>query len=211
MTLRIACLNFEVEEIEALRRVMVVLSPHVREPWALVGSGEPAEIALLNLDAVHIVPNQTAGTVVGCSTKPDQHPPGTLALPVRAYELLPLLSSRGAQAGPATPSPVIPAAIAASATGRYKLYRWPAAAMAWSPDRWKVMAATRCSHRTIAETATATGVATAIVQACFDDLVNAGAMLCVGGGTPLRAVEARPQQSWRSLAARVSQMLRLAS
>lgn len=203
-TLRIACRGFADDEVAALRRLLGLLQSHLPRPWALVGGAEAADVLVVNLDADRASADAGGTTMVGCALKPGRHPAGTLYRPIRAYQLLALLS------GHCTPSAPQPADTDhAGVDGwRYRLRTWPAKAMEWPHEWWEVMAAIRGAHHSPAEIAVHTGVAMETVCCCVGELARLDALdrepAFVHADVPAAPVQAT---RWRALTQRVGQIL----
>jgi len=202
--LRIACQGLADDEIAALRRLLGLLQSHLSRPWALARGSEPADVVVVNLDAGRAPPVNANAAVVGCSTKPRQHPEGTLYRPIRAYQLLSLLSELGSR--PAAPETARPAQEQAC---RYRLKHWPAQAMNWTPDWWAVMAAIRGVQRTPEEIVAQTGVPVETVRLCLAQLARSDALEreVLAASAPSDAAAANVNTRWRALTRRVGQVL----
>jgi hypothetical protein len=207
--LRIACRGLADEEVAALRRLLDLLQSHLPQRWTLAGSGDPADMLVVNLDADRVPADPGHGAVVGCALKPRQHPEGTLYRPIRAYQLLSLLTRFGASSKSAGAAVVVESADRDA--WRYRLKLWPAQAMNWPAEWWAVMSAIRGLHRTPEEIEVQTGIALGTIRQCLAELSRLDAVDREQAGVdeenavpPLPASGTR----WRALTRRVGQILR---
>lgn len=203
---RLACSNFSAEEMEAVRRLLHLLTGNLRNPWVLVGAMESPNVVIQNLDVAAVDRNIHA-SVVGCAAKPKLHPSGTLYRPVRGYELLALLN-REAPQPPEAARPVVVSPAEHQGAWRYRLKSWPLAASEWPRERWAVMAAIRRVYRGEAELAMRTGVSANEIRACIETLSK----LDLLDREPERRAAPRADHApvhngWRGLAAKVGHML----
>jgi len=209
--LRIACHGLADEEVAALRRLLGLIQSHLPQPCALAARGEAPDVLMVNLDVDLAPANTGSAAVVGCSLKPRQHPEGTLYRPIRAYQLLSLLTgfigpSKDMSASTDDPAPSLPEERQVS---RHRLRVWPAQAMDWPPKWWLVMSTIRSVPRTTEEIAAQTGVAVDVIGQCIAELEKLGAIECES--VQVEAREAAPppvaDRRWRALTRRVGQIL----
>jgi len=204
-TLRLACVGFAAEELAALRRLLGLLASHLPRQCVLVDAGA-ADLVMVNLDVAADLPGPRGAAVVGCSTKPKEHPSGTLYRPIRAYQLLALLSRNALR------QPVAESAGAGDderGTSRYRLRLWPAQAVGWSHEWWMVMATIRRAHHGVDDIADRTGVARDTVRRCIAELERLQALdreQLQDRHAPAAVPVAR-DAGWRTLAARVGRVL----
>ena len=200
-TYRLACPNFGADEINALRSMFSLLQPHLKQAWEIVQDA-PADLLIVNLDSGPPGGLPPQVPVIGCALKPRQHPRGTLHRPLRASELLALLSEQ-ALPGPAIEAPPPLVAI----ERRYRLLGWPAGFETW-PEPWRrVLAATSRVARAPADIAARTGVAEDEVGRCLQRLESEGLLEVVRLDRPDVPAPVPTPGRWAGLAARVGQLL----
>ena len=200
-SLKIHCGNLAVEEVGALRRLLNLLASHLRYPWELVEDLTTAHLVILNVDQPGAVSTATAARVIGCATKPAAHPDAKMHRPLRAYELLAVLS----EIKPSdTPQPQVDGH---ADDWRYKLRSWPLDLTAYSRDQLTIMAAITREYRCASELAIRTGVAADVVSECLQTMSRLG--LLEGEPEQRRLPRVDPQElgRWHSLASRVGQLL----
>ncbi len=194
---KIHCANLGEDEVGALRRLLNLLASHLRYPWELVEDLAGAHLVILNVDDVAHPTLATAARVVGCSAKPSNHPEAKLHRPLRAYELLAVLSDiRPTAAEPA----------AENEGRRYRLREWPLDLGAWNRNQTTVMAAITREASDVSAIALRTGVAQEEVVDCLQALQREGLVDCERDASPPVHV-AQTQGRWHHLATRVGQLL----
>jgi hypothetical protein len=200
--LKIHCGNLAVEEVGALRRLLNLLASHLRYPWELVGDLTTADLVILNVDQPGAPGTAaTAARVIGCAAKPSAHPDAKVHRPLRAYELLAVLSEIKPRD---TPQPQIDKH---ADDWRYKLRSWPLDLAAYGRDQLTVMAAITREYRCASELAIRTGVAVEIVNDCLQELSRLGLLEREPEQRRLRRVDPQELGRWHSLANRVGQLL----
>lgn len=196
-SVRIHCANLGDDEVGALRRLLNLLASHLRYPWELVEDLAGAHLVILNVDDVAHPQPATAARVVGCSAKPSSHPEAKLHRPLRAYELLAVLSD----IRPTAPEPAVE-----TDGRRYRLREWPLDLGAWNRNQTTVMAAITRDASDARAIALRTGVAYAEVADCLQALQREGLVDCERNTNP--PVHApQTQGRWQHLATRVGQLL----
>ncbi|NCT69096.1 MAG: hypothetical protein GXC76_15820 [Rhodanobacteraceae bacterium] len=202
VSVRIACVHFQAREVDALRRLLVLLTTHLHRPWMLVADSTHADVILVNLEEGAAAPSHSGARVVGCASKPKQHARGTLYWPPRAYELLALLNE--------LPPPEAASLFGAATTDAewsYRLRSWPAQFSEWPREWWKVLAAIRTAHMSVHELELRTGVGGVEVRRCIDELERLDLLdREQERPSPQRARRAAPD-GWRKLADRLGQLL----
>lgn len=202
---RLACPNFGADEIMALRSMFSLLQHHLKQPWEIVQDDE-ADLLIVNLDSGPPGSLPPEVPVIGCALKPRQHPSGTLHRPLRAGELLALLTEQAGSAHVATEAP--PSSADGLAERRFRLRSWPAGFEQW-PSGWhRVLAATAREARSPADIALRTGVPEAEVGRCLDQLESDGLVdVMVFHPRPDAKAPAPRPGRWSGLAARVGLLL----
>lgn len=194
---KIHCANLGADEVGALRRLLNLLASHLRYPWELVEDLAGAHLVILNVDDGAPPPVATAARVVACSAKPSSHPGAKLHRPLRAYELLAVLSD----IQPTEPEPV-----AETDGQRYRLREWPLDLGAWNRHQTTVMAAITREASDVRAIALRTGVPAAEVEDCLQALLREGLVDCErDNSAPVRMPP--PPRRWHHLATRVGQLL----
>ena len=197
--LRLACPNFSASEVDALRCLLQLIKPYLKQHWEVVDSAG-ADLFVVNMDLPQpAVP--TGIPVVGCAQRPRLHAMGTLHRPLRVAEVLALLTEVGAKNLPATTT---------AADGNlgiewhYELRAWPLDFQQWPRAAWRVLAIMSGATRSVAEIANHAGlpndeVERYIAMAQRADLVNRYG--------ERRTLPLQATQNWRGLATRVGQLL----
>ena len=200
-SLKIHCGNLAMEEVGALRRLLNLLASHLRYPWELVEDLTTAHLVILNVDQPGTLRTSTAARVIGCATKPATHPDAKIHRPLRAYELLAVLS----EIKPTnTPQPQVDKQ---ADEWRYKLRSWPLDLAAYSRDQLTVMAAITREYRCASELAIRTGVAVDVVNECLHALSRLDLLESEPEQRRLPRVDPQELGRWQSLASRVGQLL----
>lgn len=202
---RLACPNFGADEIKALRSMFSLLQQHLKQPWEIVQDAE-ADLLIVNLDngSPDSLPPEVP--VIGCALKPRQYPRGTLHRPLRAGELLALLTE---QAAPAL-APAEPSRLAADslAERRFRLLAWPAGFEQWPAGWHRVLASISRDARSPADIAARTGVPVADVRRCLDQLERDILVdVVVSHPCPDAKATAPRTGRWSALASRVGLLL----
>lgn len=202
---RLACPNFGADEIKALRSMFSLLQHHLKQPWEIVQDDE-ADLLIVNLDSGPPGSLPPEVPVIGCALKPRQHPSGTLHRPLRAGELLALLTEQAAQVP--VPAEAAPMAAEGLAERRFRLLGWPAGFEQWPAGWHRVLAATSREARSPADIAARTGVPEAEVGRCLDRLERDGLVdVVVFHPRPDAQAPAPRPGRWSGLAARVGLLL----
>jgi len=204
--LRIACHQFSQAEVEALRSLLGLLATYLRHPWEVGVDATAAAIVLVNLDHPEPTPVLAPGRLVGCAVKPRLKPAGCIHRPLRAAEILALLSepvAASAPRGTAESEPV-------HAARRYRLSAWPLDFTSWSRDAWRVLGAMTREHLGLDEITARTGVDAAEVRRTLDALCALGLVDTVVERHAVRRPHGPLRAGWRSLASRVGQLFGVA-
>lgn len=200
---RILCPNFNDDEVKVLRSLCELLHKYLKHPWHVVSHGE-ADLLLVNLDAGW-APSQAPTTpLVGCALRPRTHPPGTIHRPLRAAELLAVLSEFVPANGTDPTARTSGTPAAAHVEDRYVLHGWPPDFERWPPSWRRVLAALSRSSASMEELAQCTGLTQVDVGRCI-------AMLDRQGLVERQRIAAAPAQRtkgrWQGLSERVGQLL----
>lgn len=197
--LRIACRHFSADDVAALRRLLVLLEPHLKRRWALA-DGDAGDLLFVNLDAAHACMPEGGLNVVGCATKPRLWPEGTLHRPLRPAGVLAALSAYH-EAEP------VGAPIAAGGEGspqlRYRMRSWPLHFSQWPQPWWAVLAAINHTPRSVADIAAQVGIAESEVRRCLAELEREALLECHTEPVARVGIEHTAHNGWRSLVARV--------
>lgn len=200
---RILCPNFNDDEVKVLRSLCELLQKYLKHPWKVVGHGE-ADLLLVNLDAGWAPQQAPAVPVVGCALRPRTHPPGTIHRPLRAAELLAVLSEFVSTTDPATSARTSRTPATVHVEDRYVLLGWPLDFERWPPSWRRVLAALSRSSASMDEIAQCTGLTPVDVGRCI-------AMLDRHGLVERQRIAAPPATStkgrWQGLSQRVGQLL----
>jgi hypothetical protein len=162
-------------------------------------------LVLLNLDAGDTpAPGPATHPVVGCALRPRMHAQGTIHRPLRASEILAVLSDLGERAGR-------PFAqhndVGALADGRYRLQSWPMEFEQWPEDWLGVLAAMTRSARSLRDIAERTGLALEEVDRCVALLGRQGLLDIVESRMEHATEPPQTAGRWQQLVSKVGQIL----
>ena len=203
--LRIACPNFSAEEVGALRSILGLLKPYLKHAWvvdAVVADATvPTDVCLINVDhpaAPTLPPGHPR--VIGCSSRPRNHPRGTLHRPLRPPEILALLSEAGSRLLGERPY----ADATPSLEWSYRLVAWPRDLGDWPRSWWKVMASICAEPLPLPRIAERTELPVRYVELCVERLRAAGLAERIPRVREVAAaVQERGGRRWSSLAGRI--------
>lgn len=201
VALRLACHQFAESEVEALRSLLRLLAPHLRRPCDVVpASADGVALLLVNLDHPEPQPPPLGPRCVGCAVKPRLKPVGCIHRPLRAAELLALLS----EAAPA-PTPALPIAAAPDVPAlHFRLRAWPLDLTDWSPRHWRALATITRLPLDAHEIARRSGLPPEEVERLLQRLADQALLERTVQRTPVAPSATQP--AWRNLAARVGQL-----
>lgn len=202
-TLLIACANFSQAELDALRSLLGLVRPYLRQHWEITPASE-ADVVLCNVDQPGAV-KPRGGHVVGCAQKPRLHPAGTIHRPLRVPELLAVLTEAGARV-PAAPLEEL---AEGGVEWSHSLHAWPLDFESWPRPWWRVLALLSRGRHRVPEIAERTGLAVAEVERCIGRLQQRG--LLQRHAERRHTAATPPARGWRGLAHRVGQLLGFAS
>lgn len=203
---RIACLNFSREEVDALRSLVGLLRPYLKQPWVVVGERSSGDLHFVNLDmdSDGAAAAGHARRIVGCSLRPRIHPKGTIHRPLRVPEVLAVLSE--ASAGVRIDAP--DARESHGIEWSFRLRAWPTDFEQLPRAWWRVLACAMYEPRRAAEIAAYVELPLAEVETCIEAMVR---MEMID-----RLAERRPREkpqsggaarNWREFTLRVGQIL----
>ena len=204
--LRIACPNFSTEEVGALRSILGLLKPYLKQPWE-VDVGMPdmqswPDVCLINVDqpGAPTVPPGSAPRVVGCSSRPRHHPQGTLHRPLRPPEILALLSEAGGRARGGRRH----THVSSSLEWSYRLVAWPRDLGDWPKSWWRVMASVSAEPLPLPRIAERTELPSRYVELCLERLRTAGLVERIPRVRETSALhEPQERRRWSGLAGRI--------
>lgn len=202
--LRIACPNFAPAEVDALRSLLALIRPYLKQPWEIV-PGASAEVILINLD----LPDARLpahGCAIGCAQKPRLHAAGTIHRPLRVPELLAVLTEAGAR----QPASVADDPPEGTVEWSYALRAWPLDFEQWPRPWWPVMALLSRGRHHVPEVAERVGLPAAEVERCLARLQQRE-LLDRHAERRHPAPPPTAQRGWRGLATRVGQLLGFAA
>lgn len=198
--LRIACVGFALNEVDALRSLLGLLAPYVKRPCLVVDEID-ADLTLVNLDAVPRRPaaGSVPARVVGCALRPRDHDKGTIYRPLRASQVLAVLSDAATSGGgePADERTIL---------WRFRLHGWPLDFSALPHRWWRIYASMADEARSVAEISAHTELAAGEVERAIDLLTHRG-LIERTADRIVSANRAQPRRGWRDLVNRVGQML----
>ncbi|MGO4700554.1 hypothetical protein [Dyella sp. 2RAB6] len=208
--LRIACPNFSAEELGALRSILGLLKPYLKHAWvvdaAVLEAALPIDVCLINVDhpgAPAVPPGNLR--VIGCSSRPRNHPRGTLHRPLRPPQILALLSEAGSrvlgerQYADATPS----------LEWSYRLTAWPRDLGDWPKSWWRVLASISAGALPLPRIAERTELPSRYVELCIERLRAAGLVERVprvreAAAAPTSVIQEQGERRrWSGLAGRI--------
>lgn len=199
--LRVACVGFARNEVDALRSLLGLLAPYVKRRCLVVDENE-ADLTLVNLDSAPL-PSATAAAapVVGCALRPREHAKGTIHRPLRAAQVLAVLSEIAA-AGDGRQEPAEDPTL----LWRFRLHGWPLDFAALPRSWWRIYASLAGETRSVAEISTHVGLVAGEVERAVRMLGQRGLI----ERTVDRVVttgRAQTRRGWRDLASRVGLLL----
>lgn len=192
---RISCPNFNADEIKALSSLCDLLKKYLKQPWQVVSEGD-ADLVLVNLDAGDLPVPPLGLPMVGCALRPRSHPLGTIHRPLRAAELLAVLSECAYSGRGEAES---------SANEHYVLLGWPIDFERWPPSWRRVLAALTRNGGTLREIAESSGLKPIDVSRCLAMLDRNGLVERRPLAGP--AIPRSGGSRWKGLAAQVGQLL----
>jgi hypothetical protein len=203
---RVACHQFAPGEIEALRSLLHLLRDYLKREWQVVDNLEVADIVLVNLDHPQPKPLKTQIQQVGCAQKPRLKRSGCIHRPLRAAEVLAVLSEAAAACDEAVTGQRGHSADGSEAF-RYRLRAWPLEFHHWPRESWSVLAALTRSHASAKEVALRVGLPLVEVERTLAMLKKMQLLDCLVERRALPRVDVGAMRGWRGLAGRVGQLL----
>lgn len=203
---RLACHQFAPSEIEALRSLLRLLHDYLKHSWQVVDDPAHADVVLVNLDHPLQQPLHAHAVQVGCALKPRLKRSGCIHRPLRAAEVLAVLSevTVGDEPGFAAHDEV---GDDSDAAFRYRLRAWPIEFLHWPRQSWPVLAAITRSHAGIEEIALRTGLPAQDIRRTLAMLKKMDLLDCLVERRALPRVDLEAMNGWRTLANRVGQLL----
>lgn len=198
---RIACIEFEPDEINSLRSLLGLLDPYLKHAWE-VGDLAQADVVLVRCDAENTPMALPGGTtVVGCARRPRQLASPAIHRPLRASEILAVLNDGGETA---SATGTEPGATPAPSTEAWRLSYWPLDFESFPPPWRRVLAALAARAMTREDLVHCTRLAMDDVSHCLQRLRDAGALT----GTRKPSLSpAPPAARWRHLIAGIGRKL----
>ena len=177
---RLFCAGFSEADRASLGSLMGLLAPYLRMPWELVDTPARADLCLVRLDG-EASSTLSHARLVGCAQHPRQHAPGTLHRPLRAAQLLALLSETGAElatsksasASAPMPAPHAPTERVCSLP-LLRLLAWPLDAEDGPPLRLQALAALSAGATTTEALAECIGATVGEIEAITEALSREG-------------------------------------
>jgi hypothetical protein len=198
-TLKIVCEYFTAEESNALRRLLALLRPYLKQAWTVVDAG-PGDLYFQNLDVRSLPVDHGAARVVGCAQKPRLCRRGTIHRPFRVSELLAVLAEAGGSR-----IALHPAEDGSPAEWTYQLRTWPLEFEEWPKDWWRVLACIAYQPLSMSQIAAVTALPVDSVHRCLDRLIRRE--LVDRRAEPHVVAEPSPVPGWRGLVTRLGQLL----
>ncbi|HRQ63550.1 MAG TPA: hypothetical protein PKZ76_01570, partial [Xanthomonadaceae bacterium] len=203
---QVACHQFAPAEIEALRSLLKLLHDYLKRPWQVVDEPAHADVVLVNLDHPDPQPLDAAAVQIGCAQKPRLKRSDCIHRPLRAAEVLAVLSEAAMAGDDGSPAPRAETQEGTNAF-RYRLRAWPLEFLHWPRESWPVLAAmTRC-HASIKEISLRTGQSQADIERTLAMLKKMHLLDCLVERRALPRVDLHAMGGWRGLANRVGQLL----
>ncbi|MFA7488617.1 MAG: hypothetical protein WCY72_11120 [Lysobacteraceae bacterium] len=205
---RISCVGFSQADRASLTCLLGLLTPYLRPPWELVEHPEQADLCLLRLDG-EALPPITHRRLIGCAQHPRQWPAGTLHRPLRAAQLLALLSDDAAGPGEAE----IPAQSRApvGTTQPFRLLAWPLDTEHAPSLRTDVLAALSAGPDTVESLAGRIGACRQQVLGVIESLCRAGVLAREAEQLPSPPVPVATVPGWRGFMAGLGRRLGIVS
>ncbi|MDO5609379.1 MAG: hypothetical protein Q4G62_01125 [Pseudomonadota bacterium] len=203
--LAIACPNFTTEEKQSVRALLRVLHNFLPVPCEV--TEEPSgDITLVNLDADAAPVTLPEGAfVIGCASKPREHPPRTIHQPVRPSSLLALVSDY-METSPQRKA-YHPANGQTKLEWSYQLKAWPLDFQSLPREYWRVLAYLSRHNAHLREITYATGLAPHVIDTCLRHLLEQDLLKrSAHTQTPAPAANVAAPSGWRRLANRISMM-----
>ncbi len=205
--LRVACHDFAGTEVDALRSLLRLLKDHLRQTWQVV-EGVQADLVLVNLDQPRSPPPCGEVPCVGCALKPRLQPAGTIHRPLRAAEVLAVLTEAALQASRGDSGSH--EAADDTVEWRYRLHHWPLEFSHWPPDAWRVLASITRRHCSLREIALRTRLPRQEIAGTLGLLKKMGVLDRLVERRSAPRIDENVAAGWRGLAARLGHLLRFA-
>jgi hypothetical protein len=202
--MRIHCQNFAASEVDALRSLLNLLRDYLKHPWSIVDT-DAADLVLVNLDVPGLgsEASHAGATRIGCALKPRMHAPGTIHRPLRAAEVLAVLTEARLRVQTGEQEAVE----VDSVEWCYRLRHWPLEFSHWSRDTWPVMAAITRKHRSIREIEIRTRLSHKQVALTLALLKRMGLLDRLVERRASPRIDEQLVAGWQSLASRVGRLL----
>lgn len=179
---RIACVHFSEDDLNALRSLLGLLDPYLKQEWEVCAPGE-ADLVLARLDQADVTPDTPADKpVIACVRRPRQHASPAVHRPLRASEILTVLNEFDEPAADAAATPS-PAQTGATAVQAWRLGFWPAEFETFPPAWRQVMAALSARSMTLEELIRRTSVKRSEIDRCLQALQASGALKASSAST----------------------------
>lgn len=191
----IACLHFSEDDVNALRSLLGLLDPYLKQEWE-VAAPERAHLVLARVDNADDGIDAFGGTpVIACVRRPRQLDAPAIHRPLRASEILTVLNEYGETAADvaASPSPS-PAQAGKGAARAWRLGFWPLEFETLPPAWRQVMAALSARSMTREQLALCTGIEGSEIDRCMQALKACNALMESSSTVPPRDP---PPAGWR--------------
>ncbi len=201
---RIACLHFSEDDANALRSLLGLLDPYLKQEWTVVAP-EQAHLVLARMDTTDLKLDVSAGTpVIACVRRPRQHDGPAIHRPLRASEILAVLNEFEVAADDVATMPVPPRSGSDSTTVQaWRLRFWPLDFETYPPAWQQMMAALSARSMSLQELTRCTGIHRSEIDRCMQVLQACDALTESSSTTPCELPPAR----WRHLIAGIGRKL----
>ena len=205
--MRIACHNLSPSEIDALRSLIGLVRPYLKQHWEIAPSREKeADLVIINRDVPGVEGVPREAMVVGCATRPRTFTGRTIHRPFRVPEILAVLSECGEQRKPTTADEQVVDAY------QYRLIAWPLGFETLPRQWWKLMSSISRCPRTLQQILDCTRLPADEAGRCLDELRKRQLIdrLLDRHARPVEAAAPAARRPWSSFVARLSHVLGLA-
>lgn len=198
--LKIVCLNFTRDEVDALRSLLGLLRSYLKQPW-VVATEPPGDLYFLNLDAsTGVFPaHDPTMRIVGCALRPRMQRKGTLHRPLRVAEVLAILTDLSGEYSGISVG-------AERMEWRFRLRAWPLELEHWPAESARVLAYISTHARSVAQISSRVEMAPVEVERCIALLTRMDLIDRLAERRVLPAPHVAAPR-WRSLATRVGHVL----
>lgn len=201
---RVACIRFSADEVNALRSLLGLLDPYLRQDWEITDPDQ-ADLVLARVDDVDDA-GGIAGDkpLVGCARRPREHASPSIHRPLRASEILTVLNEFG-EPDEDGDDAAMPEDTRADAP--WRLTFWPLDYEAYPPAWHQALAALTARTMSTRELVACTGMQRVEADRCLAALRACGAL--VSTSTAASPRPDAPSEGWRQFISGIGRKLGL--